>query len=160
MKNGVEVKKRKVVLTIDENLEIIKSIDAGTSYTAPVRHKYMYNAIFVQTHSLRVSHVCSTVSKHSIVWNTLKREAKHVRTRSQMHSNEKPNAFEPEDKRFQTRSQTHLNEKLDAFEREGKHVQMGNRPRSLKICNMLKWDSKRLLTPSKTRSKLSTDSVN
>ena len=32
-------KPNKVVLTIHEKLEIIKSIDAGTSYTVPVRHK-------------------------------------------------------------------------------------------------------------------------
>ena len=30
---------KKVVLTMDEKLEIIKSIDTGTSYTVPVRRK-------------------------------------------------------------------------------------------------------------------------
>ena len=35
----VKFKWSKLVLTIDEKLEIIKFIDAETSYTAPVRHK-------------------------------------------------------------------------------------------------------------------------
>ena len=102
-----------------------------------------------------------------VVWNAFERETKHVRMRSQTRSNEKLNVLEREAKRIRTRSQTHWtrsqmrsNEKLNAFEREAKRVWMRNLLCSLKVWNALERDSKRLLTASKTRSKLSTDNIN
>ena len=44
-----------------------------------------------------------------------------VRTRSETHSNEKPNTFGREDKLVQTRSQTHSDEKPNALGQEAKH---------------------------------------
>ena len=75
-------KRREVVLTIDEKLEIIKSIDAGTSYTVPVRHKVYRN-------------LCS---------NVFAPQPGHVQLLYETRSNEKPNAFEREAKRVQMRN--------------------------------------------------------
>ena len=83
-----------------------------------------------------------------------------VQSSSQTHSNEKPNEFKREIECIWMRNQTHLNKKLNAFEWQAEHVCMRNQTSLLKIWNALKQDSIRLLTESKTRSKLSNDIVN
>ena len=161
----------KEVLTMDQELKIMKSIDAGTSYTVPVRLKVQRvlcpNAFalhmnvfppqpgrFRLLYETRLNEKPNEFKRHAFERDAFERRVKYVRTRSQTRSNEKPNPFKREAKRVQTRSQTRSNKKPNAFEWET------DQPPSLKVWNALKRDSKRLLTASKPCSKLSTDNVN
>ena len=104
---------RKVVLIV-EKLEIIKFIDAGTSYTVPVMHKV---TTFLSKLIRSVyEHVHSTAWRRSIVvWNVFRLKAKDVRTRSQ-------NMFERKAKRVWTRRQTRSNETPNVFELDAKRI--------------------------------------
>ena len=72
-KTRAKFKPRKVLLTIDETLEIVKFINAGTSYTVPVTHK---------------------VTRYLSKWVRFAYE--RVRSLYETHSSEKPNVFERE----------------------------------------------------------------
>ena len=97
---------RKVTLTIDKKLEIIKFIDPRTSYTAPVWHKVQH--IFCpRTFAPRMNVFVSQPGRIQLLYETRSNEKLNTfKWEAKTCSDEKPNAFKRDTKRLLTASKT------------------------------------------------------